>query len=45
VFGLFGPIYLVVAAVGLVIALDLMDRPPPSEIPTRSVEPGSRIER
>jgi len=32
VFGLFGPVYLVVAAVGLIIALRLMDRPPPVEI-------------
>ena len=32
VFGLFGPVYLVVAAVGLIIALYLMDRTPPVEI-------------
>ncbi len=45
VFGLFGPAYLLVASVGLVIALFLMDRPPPTEIPARSVESEPRIER
>lgn len=45
VFGLFGPVYLVVASIGLVLALNLMDRPPPTEIRTRSEEAGSRIER
>jgi uncharacterized membrane protein len=32
VFGLFGPPYLVVATVGLVAALNLIDRPPPASI-------------
>lgn len=29
VFGLFGPVSLVVASIGLIVALNLMDRPPP----------------
>lgn len=32
VFGLFGPIYLVAASIGLIIALNWMDRPPPAEV-------------
>ena len=45
VFGMFGPTYLIVASIGLVLAFNLMDRPPPTEIRVRSEEPGSRIER
>ena len=42
VFGLFGPVYVVLASVGLVAALNLIDRPPPATAPEVVV---SRISR
>ncbi len=32
VFGLFGPVYLLLASLGLIVALDIMDRAPPVEL-------------
>ena len=34
VFGLFGPVYVVLASIGLVGALNLIDRPPPATMPS-----------
>jgi hypothetical protein len=32
VFGLFGPVYVVLASIGLVAALSVIDRPPPATV-------------
>ena len=44
VFGLFGPVYVVVASVGLVAALNMIDRPPPATPPEVVVSAISRDE-